>query len=150
MASEAREVGVIVERRPSASPWAEVSWRVAGVITDPPSVEEWSRLRDNGEIVDFYAGAAAIELHGIETANYRDNLASGHPRLWVVLRPADTPAGLALALVTADPAEGEAMTEAGEQIVESVPMPETLQHWVGAFIQAHHVERPFIKRKRDR
>lgn len=150
MASEVREVGVIVEKRPSASPWADVSWHVTGVITDPPAVETWSTLRQDGDVTDFYAGSAAIELHSIETGNYRDNLAAARPSLWVVLLPADTPTGLALSLVTADPAEGEAFTEAGEQIVEAVPMPEAVQHWVAAFVRTHHVERPFIKRKRDR
>jgi hypothetical protein len=53
-------------------------------------------------------------------------------------------------MVTADPAEGEGMTEAGEQIVESLPMPEQLQEAIAAFVTEHHVERAFVKRKRDR
>ena len=59
-----------------------------------------------------------------ETANYRDNLATGSPSLWVVLRETRAEPPYALYLVTADPAEGEGMTEAGSNIVESVPMPE--------------------------
>jgi hypothetical protein len=42
------------------------------------------------------------------------------------------------------------MTEAGEQIVESLPMPEQLQDAIAAFVAEHHVERAFVKRKRDR
>jgi hypothetical protein len=42
------------------------------------------------------------------------------------------------------------MTEAGEQIVESLPMPEQLQDAIAAFVTEHHVERAFVKRKRDR
>ena len=52
--------------------------------------------------------------------------------------------------VTADPAEGEAMTETGEQIVESVPMPKPMQDAIAAFVAEHHVEQAFVKRKRDR
>jgi hypothetical protein len=52
--------------------------------------------------------------------------------------------------VTADPAEGEAMTEAGDDLVDSVPMPDVIRDALEAFIAEHHVERPFFKRKRDR
>ena len=52
--------------------------------------------------------------------------------------------------VTADPAEGEASTEAGNNLVETVPMPESIAEALGAFIAEHHVERPFFKRQRDR
>ena len=40
--------------------------------------------------------------------------------------------------------------QAGEQIVESLPMPEQLQDAIAAFVAEHHVERTFVKRKRDR
>ena len=56
----------------------------------------------------------------------------------------------ALLTVTADPAEGEAMTEAGNDLVETVPMPRAIQEAVAAFVSEHHVEREFSKRKRDR
>ena len=52
--------------------------------------------------------------------------------------------------VTADPAEGEAFTEAGNDLVETVPMPAEIAKAVEAFIAEHHVERPFFKRQRDR
>jgi hypothetical protein len=42
------------------------------------------------------------------------------------------------------------MTEAGTNIVESVEMPESLREAIAAFVAEHHVEREFVKRKRDR
>ena len=51
---------------------------------------------------------------------------------------------------SADPAEGEAMTEAGNDLVETVPMPKAIQEAVANFVAEHHVERTFTKRKRDR
>jgi hypothetical protein len=51
--------------------------------------------------------------------------------------------------VTADPAEGEALTEAGQDIVETLPMPSGIVQALEAFIVEHHVERPFFKRRRD-
>ena len=52
--------------------------------------------------------------------------------------------------MTADPAEGEAFTEAGNDLVETVPMPAAIAETMDAFIAEHHVERPFFKRQRDR
>ena len=52
--------------------------------------------------------------------------------------------------VTPDPAEGEAFTETGTELVDSVPMPESIAQRVAAFVAEHHVEREFHKRRRDR
>ena len=97
----------------------------------------------------FFAGTATVALYRTETANYIDNLASGAPKLWVVLRPSDRQPPYELVAVTADPAEGEAFTEAGNDLVDTVPMPAEVRDAVEAFIAAHHVERPFFKRQRD-
>jgi hypothetical protein len=51
--------------------------------------------------------------------------------------------------VTADPAEGEAFTDAGNDLVETVPMPPAIIGSIGDFIAEHHVERPFVKRRRE-
>jgi hypothetical protein len=42
------------------------------------------------------------------------------------------------------------MTEAGNDLVESVPMPQAIQQAVADFVAEHHVERAFSKRTRDR
>jgi len=97
----------------------------------------------------FYAGGAAIELHRTETSNYRDNLASGAPTLWVVLRPTASEPQYELVAVTADPAEGEGLTDAGNNLVEQVPMPPHIAEMVGQFVADHHIDRPFVKRRRD-
>jgi len=89
-------------------------------------------------------------MHRTETASYRDNLATGSPALWVVLRETGAEPPYALYLVTADPAEGEALTGAGNDLVATVPMPDSIKEAVSSFITEHHVERSFIKRQRDR
>jgi hypothetical protein len=91
-----------------------------------------------------------IELHRTETTNYRDNLASGAPALWVALRPVASERPYEILAVTADPAEAEAFTDAGSNLVEAVPMPPEVVDAVVQFIAQHHVERPFVKRQRDR
>lgn len=143
-------VGVVVERRKADSPWIDFLWRPVGVLPDAPDIAEWSVLREEGEAVLFYAGSRAIELHRSETARYRDNLATDSPMLWIVLSPAEGQWPYSLAAVSADPAEGEAFTEAGANLVETVPMPPAVREIVERFVAEHHVEREFVKRKRDR
>jgi hypothetical protein len=143
-------VGVVVERTTASSRWADHIWRPVSALAGVPKTEPWTKLSDDGERATFYAGVAQIELFRSETANYRDNLNSDAPSLWVVLRETGGSPPYALFLVTADPAEGEAMTEAGNDIVERVPMPDPVYEAVAAFVTEHHVERVFVKRRRDR
>lgn len=142
-------VGVVVERRRAKSVWAEFLWRPVSVLAGKPSAEPWTVLDVQAESVMFYAGEAVIELHRTESAFYRDNLASETPRLWVVLSPTASDPPYELLAVTADPAEGEGFTDAGNNLVDTVPMPRDIVAIVGQFIATHHVERPFIKRRRQ-
>ena len=146
-------VGVVVERRKARSPWLDFLWRPVSVLVGTPAAVAWTRIAEQGDATMFYAGEAAIELHRTETANYRQNLASGTPALWVVLRPrlanSASPA-FDILTVTADPSEGEALTDAGNDLVATVPMPVSIIEAIDGFIAEHHVERPFQKRQRDR
>ena len=150
MVQESVEVGVVVERRVLKNPWIDHAWMPVAVLAGAPATAPWTVLNQTAEATRFYAGEFELELFGSETGMYRDNLLSGQPSLWVSLRPTETPPGVALQLVTADPSEGEALTEPGTDIIEAVPMPVEIQQRLAAFVEAHHVERPFIKRKRDR
>jgi hypothetical protein len=143
-------VGVIVERRKAESSWADFLYRPVSVLEGVPAAPPWTQISAEGDLTLFYAGDAVIELHRTETANYRDNLASGAARLWVVLRPGSAGVGLDLLCVTADPAEGEALTGAGNDLVDSVPMPASIRQIVENFIAEHHVEQAFFKRERSR
>lgn len=143
-------VGVLVERSKSVTQWAEFYWRAVGVLAGQPETPAWTKLNDDGERATFYAGTAAIELYRTETTYYRANLESGAPALWVALRAADGDPPFTVAVVTADPAEGESLTETATDVIEQVPMPESIQQAVAAFIAEHPVEQPFVKRKRDR
>jgi Protein of unknown function (DUF3305) len=143
-------VGVVVERRKSTSPWADAIWQPVAVLGGLPDATPWTPLAIAGETVTFYAGTAEIDLYRSETENYRRNLAAEAPALWVALHPTGGEPPYEVAAVTADPAEGEGLTEPGQGIVEAVPMPESVGAAIAAFIADHHVERPFAKRKRDR
>jgi hypothetical protein len=143
-------VGVVVERRKTDSPWGDFIWRGVGVLPDEPEMTPWTALREQGEATLYYAGSARVDLYRSETARYRDNLATGSPHVWIVLSPSESNWPYAVAAVTADPAEGEAFTEAGANLVEAVPMPDVLREAIESFIAEHHVEQEFFKRKRGR
>jgi hypothetical protein len=143
-------VGIVVERRKAKSAWIDHVWVPVAALAGEPRAEPWTVLGREGDTTRYYAGSADVDLFRTETANYRDNLASGSPSLWVVLQPNDGDPPYGLHAVTADPAEGESYTEAGNNLVEMVPMPEVLRDALAAFVAEHHVEREFVKRKRDR
>jgi len=139
-----------VERRKARSPWLDFLWRPISVLVGTPSATPWTLIGEEGDATTFYAGEAAIELHRTETTNYRDNLASGAPALWVALCPVASERPYEVLAVTADPAEGEALTDAGSNLVEAVSMPPDVVKAVIQFIAQHHVERTFVKRQRER
>jgi hypothetical protein len=143
-------VGVVVERRKAQSPWIDFTWQPVTVLSGQPEAAPWTLLSQDEERAIFYAGAAEIELHRTETSNYRGNLAAAAPMLWVALRPTAVEPPYEIFAVTADPAEGEAWTEAGSDLVDVVPMPEPVRAMIEAFVAEHHVERVFHKRERDR
>ncbi len=142
-------VGVVVERRKASSPWIDFVWRPVAALPDRPETPAWTRLRETDDTATFYAGAADIALYRSETPRYRDNLLAGGG-LWVVLRPTGAEPALELLTVTADPSEGEAYTETGTDLVDEVPMPESVRAAIAAFVAEHHVDESFVKRKRDR
>jgi Protein of unknown function (DUF3305) len=149
MAEERLEVGVLIARRKLKGPWADHAWLPHAVLPAAPSTPPGTKLSAGEDQEIYYAGGFEVALHAGETSHYRDNLLSGRPSLWVVLQPV---AGdeYEVVTVTADPYEGEALAQGNGEIVETLPMPPEIQERLAAFIEAFHVERQFVKRKRDR
>jgi len=143
-------VGVVVERRKADSSWIDFVWRGVGVLPGEPEMAPWTVLREQYEATLDYTGRAAVDLYRSETERYRENMASGSPSIWIVLSPSEGAWPYAVSAVTADPAEGEGFTEAADNLVEAVPMPEVLCEAIESFIAEHHVEREFVKRGRRR
>ena len=143
-------VAVLVERRPGVTKWAEEVWRVVEVLEDAPPVQPWTLLRQEDERALFFAGTTEVVLHPTDTTNYKHNLEAMQPLIWVALRPASTPAGFTLQTVTIDPGEAQLHADAGNDLLEALPMPPGLRAVAGDFVARHHVEREFRKRKRDR
>jgi hypothetical protein len=68
----------------------------------------------------------------------------------VPLRPTDSDPPYRVVAATVDPAEGEAFTEAGNDLIEAVPMPSLIREAVTAFVAQNPAQDHFFKRKRDR
>jgi len=143
-------VGVVVERRRAHSPWLEAIYRPVSILPGVPAAAPWTTIASNEAVTTLYAGEAVVELFQTDTAQYQVNLASGTPSLWVVLRPVASEIPFALLMVTADPSEGEALTGAGNDLVEAVSMPSSMIETVARFIAQHPPSESFYKRERDR
>jgi hypothetical protein len=142
-------VGVVVERRRGTTRWADWAWRAVEVLEAPLPLPPWSLLREAEGRTLFYAGEAEIWLHPSDTPNTRHNLDAATPLVWVVLRPADTPAGMAVQCVTVDGGEAHLYTDAVADVLEALPMPPLLHRAVAAYVAKHHRAQEFHKRRRD-
>ena len=151
---ETMPLGIVLERRRSASPWQEWSWRPVSVIPGAPPVEgAWRQLQEGEGWAHFHAATLPLELHRTDTEGYRLNLSQEPPRLWVVLRPdegRDEPGAVVPFLVTASAHECEVYQVSGVEIVDTVVMPEPVVALLRDFTEQHHVDIPFEKRQRKR
>ena len=145
-------IGVVVRRSPGVTRWAKWSWRAVAVLPGAPPAH-WAEMRRDGEAVEYHAGTVELELWRTDTEAYLVALSNTPPSVYVVLRDAedaDSEHDLELVSVTASPYEAQDHTDTGEEIVEPVPMPPGLIAWIREFVERHHVEEEFVKRRRDR
>ena len=145
-------VGVVLAREKIDHPWQEYVWRPIGVFLHAPEISDWRELRRDEKSVHYHAATLPLELHRKETAAYKLNLDTGEPAVYVVLR--DDPGAsskwpVSVHMVTASPHDAQAYNESGLETIKQVPMPQPLVELVREFVEAHHLEAPFIKRKRQ-
>ena len=147
-------IGVLVEGWPSSNAWQSWSWRaLAAIPAIEGSVHQKRVLRRDNAGAVFHAGHRILELHHRETAFYLQNLSLDEPVIYVVLRPTEE-ALPDLAVepfhVTVSPEEAQGYTE-GDDILDTVPMPDFVFDWVGRFLDAFHDEgASAIQRRRKR
>jgi hypothetical protein len=153
---ESLALGIVLERRAIDNPWIDHRWSPVAVIPGaaPRSpTGDWAVLREGEGFAQFHAGTLPLQLFPGETEGYKLNLAQKPPRLFVVLRDeedGDIPHDLVPFLVTACPYEAQDYLDSGEEVVEAVVMPEGVVAFVQDFVERHHVDQPFHKRKRKR
>lgn len=110
-------------------------------------------MRRDGAAVEFHAGTLPLTLHRTDTEAYLTALSGDPPAVYVVMRvplhPTDA-RPLELVTVTASAFEAQDYCDNGEDIVEPVPMPAALAAWIRDFVETHHKQDEFVKRRRDR
>ena len=149
MARETMQIGVVVERRVLDNPWIDHAWSPVAALAGAPAAAPWTVLAETPRATRYLRALRARVLRvGHRDVSREPPVGAAEP-LGVAAARRHAP-GVVLQLVTADPAEGEALTEPGTDIIEMVPMPLEVQERLAAFVAAHHVERPFVKRERDR
>ncbi len=146
-------LGVVIRRSPSVSRWATWAWKVVDVLPGAPAAD-WRVLREEDGVTEYHAATLPLTLHRRETEAYKVALTMEPPSVYVVLRPGepDDPDAreYSVFLVTASSYEAQDYLDSGEEIVEQVPAPPGLVAWIRDFVDTHHVEEEFKKRRRDR
>ena len=146
-------LGIVVEKRPATSRWVTHIWKPVAVIPGAPEISEWKLLSGEGDIPRYHIATLTLNLHRTETEGYRVNLSNETPSVYVVLREGaledpDAPEIEAIC-ATVSPFEAQDYLDSGEDIVEPVAMSEGLIAWLQEFVNRHHVDTPFKKRKRN-
>lgn len=146
-------VGIVLERRAADNPWIDHTWRIAEVIAGAPDGP--CRLIGQGDgWARYFVGAATVELYRKATEGYKRNLSEPEPSIYLILQPDDEATDdappYAPFVATACPYEAESYDLGGDNLVGAVPMPPELIVRVQAFIESHHVDEPFVKRKQKR
>lgn len=151
---ETMAIGVVVERRISDHPWQDYTWHAVSVIPKAPALDPkgtWKTLVEGERVTQLHAGTLDLSLFRKETEGYKINLSQHPPRIYVVLRrdeDPDSPHEVVPFHVTADPLEAQIYLDNGEDLVDPVEMPELVTAWVKDYVDRHHVDKPFHKRKR--
>lgn len=146
-------VGVVVERREIDNPWEDHQWLPVAVVPGAGSLGEWHEMERGEGWVRYLIGSAPLELHRKDTESYKVNLSNDPPQVFVLLRDNDDPDAeheIELFLVTASPYDAQDYMDTEDDGMLGVPMPDEIAAWVQAFIDKHHVDEPFYKRKRKR
>lgn len=145
-------VGVVIRKQPGVTRWAKWIWRAVAVLPGAKPAE-WYEMRRDGDAVEYHAATVDLEVHRKETEGYRVSLSTDPPSVYVVLRPTEDPEAehdVEVFRVTASAFEAQDYLDSGEEIVEPVPMPPQLLAWLTSFVEVHHVDEEFHKRKRKR
>lgn len=149
MAADKIDVGVVLERRDTTNQWIDHGWHLVGVLPGAGPVGDWLELARGEGWVRYHAGTLPLEIFSGETEGYKYNLSLDPPVVYVVLDPeAEGAHETEASLVTVCPYEAQDYLDASENEVQSTPMPPAIASWLADFVERHHVDVPFKKRRR--
>lgn len=148
--TETRRVGVVLEKRKLDNPWIDHAWRPVQILPGVPEAPPWTLLGRDEKTERWFVGAAELVLYRRESESYIFNLRADAPAVFVVLRRVPDERGIELIDATVCAAEATARSDAGEDMVDSVPMPDDIRDWVAAFVDVNPPTTEYKKRKRDK
>ncbi len=147
--SRVMPLGIVLRKTRGVTRWTPWVWSAVAVLPGAGPAD-WRVLRREGEAEEVHAATVPLEIHRAETEAYRHGLSVGVPSVYVIMRLlTGAPCPLEVVLATASPYEAQDYADNGEDLVEKVPMPASLAAWIGDFIETHHEDEVFVKRRRD-
>lgn len=142
-------LGIVIRREPGVTRWVQHVWKATDVLPGA-SAADWKELRSEGETVEFHAATVPLELFRTDTEAYLHGLSAKEPAIYVVMRPSESDTPLEVLLATASPYEAQDYADTGEELVEKIPMPEGLAAWIRDYVELHHEDEVFVKRRRNK
>ena len=144
-------LGVVIRRTPGATRWAKWAWK-ALPFCPGPEMPIGARCAVRGTPSNFTLRPFRLNCTALRrTPTFTVSRRAPRQFTWFLRK---TTRSMATAwmqlLVTASPYEAQDYADSGEEIVEKVPMTEGLIAFVQQFVDTHHVEEEFKKRRRDR
>lgn len=142
-------VSVIMESRPSNSPWLDVSWNavgICGIANESSGASSEEKIIQQGEISQHIYSNLKLRLFKDECESYYHNLMSPQPGCFIVARESENDCPVPF-LVSLSFDEAHAYQE-GDDLVYSVPIPAELYRWTEAYIIEHYMPEKRKKRKR--
>lgn len=142
-------IGVVIAREDVDSEWEDHIWRPIGVLPGAAEIDCWKEIGRGEGWEHYHAATVPMELFRKETDSYKFNLEGREPVIYIVMSDDDDEAEepVSVQLVTVSPYEAADYLDSGELIVEPVAMPPELFAFVSDFVDEHHVEEKFKKRK---
>lgn len=145
-------LGVVIEKRKVDHKWIDWAWKPVAIIPGAGPVEDWKEIASGDGWTHYHADTLTLTLYRSDTEAYQVNLVDSQPSIYAVLRENDDDTDgsrpYRAHMVTASPFEAQDFEDTGEDIIERIPMTEALFAWVQAFVEEHHVDVEFVKRKR--
>jgi len=144
-------ISVIMESRPSNSPWIDENWDAVGLVSKRNDVDNNSQIIDQEGFQQRIYSGLRIRLYLDECESYYHNLMSPEPSCFIVARDEDeegndTDSPIPF-LVTLSFDEAHAYLE-GDDTVYSVAIPPELYRWAETYIVQNYTAEKRKKRKR--
>jgi len=143
-------VSIIMEKRPSASKWADAYWTVVGIIVGERTASEQTttektHLHTNGDIEQYLYSGFSVQLFKDECESYYHNMVSPKPGCYVIAEKNDSEEPIPVK-VSMSFDEAHAYQEAGSDVYP-VEIPAELYGWMEAFVIDNYFPEKKFKRK---